>query len=108
LANTEGDATVHGPLVWEAPMFGVEYVFDDQWKIIDENDKVVFVGTIRQAEDWLDFRENAKRQTVSIGVWLRNRVATVRRLLARPFADRPPQPGSRLTLAEFRRRARKH
>jgi hypothetical protein len=69
-------------------MFRVEYV--PEWKIVDENDKVVFVGTMRQAEDWLDFRENAQRQTLSTGVWLRNLVATGRPLLARLFADRPP------------------
>ncbi|MGE5191559.1 MAG: hypothetical protein ACM3U2_03600 [Deltaproteobacteria bacterium] len=88
-------------------LIAVEYVSGDQWKVIDDNKKVVFVGSLRQTEDWLDFQENIQRQLEPTGVWLRNLVDALRRLLARPIAGRLPPPGSRLTIAEFQRLARK-
>ncbi len=87
-------------------MFHVERAAGDQWKVIDEDHKIVFIGTMRQAEDWLDFQENVRRQPVPTGVWLRNYVDALRRVLTRPFAARNSRPGSLLTVSEFRRRAR--
>ncbi len=87
-------------------MFHVERIAGDQWKVIDEDCRTVFIGTMRQAEDWLDCQENARRQPVPTGVWLRNLVVAWRRILARPFAARNFRSGSQLTASDFPRRVR--
>ncbi len=40
---------------------------DDDWRIVDDKQTLLFVGTKQQSEDWLDFQENAQWQS-SIGV----------------------------------------
>jgi hypothetical protein len=41
-------------------MYRVQYKNREQWRIVDGRDQTVFVGTKRQAEDWLDYQENAQ------------------------------------------------
>ena len=31
-----------------------------QWTIVDDHETVLFAGTLRQCEDWLDFQENSQ------------------------------------------------
>ena len=49
-------------VVHDGPVFRVEFVSGDQWKVIDEGDETLFVGTKSQVEDWLDFQENQRAQ----------------------------------------------
>jgi hypothetical protein len=88
-------------------MFRVEPAQGDQWRIIDEKDQVVFVGTVQQAEDWLDFHENAQRHAAPAGAWLRNFFDALRRVFENLSSARRSQPGSRPTASEFRRQTRK-
>jgi hypothetical protein len=42
-------------------MFHVQPLHDDQWSIVDDQDRQLFVGTKLECEDWLDAAENAAR-----------------------------------------------
>ena len=48
-------------------MFRVEPTEGDHWKIVDQNDNTVFVGTMREAEEWLDCRDNLYRRPATAG-----------------------------------------
>jgi hypothetical protein len=53
-------------------MYRIEYVNDgNRWMIVDVKDRVVFIGTMQQAEDWLDSQENLNRRPSQVGAWLR-------------------------------------
>jgi hypothetical protein len=53
-------------------MYRIEYASGGKrWMVIDVKDRVVFIGTMQQAEDWLDSQENLKRQPSIVGAWLR-------------------------------------
>jgi hypothetical protein len=90
----------------DVPMFRVEPTQGDQWRIVDENDNTVFVGTMREAEEWLDCRDNAFRQTATAGGWLRNSVNSVKRFFARLSAARAARPTFPGSAADLRRPAR--
>lgn len=52
------------------PMYRIETVSDgNRWMVIDAQDRVVFVGTMQQAEDWLDCDENVNRGPGKLGAW---------------------------------------
>jgi hypothetical protein len=44
-------------------MYSIQYVKGDQWQVMDESDKAVFVGKKQQVEDWLDHEENLQRRS---------------------------------------------
>ena len=67
-------------------MFRVEPTQEDQWKVVDENDKVAFIGTMREAEEWLDFQDNAPRAAAPASNWLRNAVNALHQPLAKLIA----------------------
>jgi len=92
----------------DASMFRVEITQGDQWKIVVDNASTVFIGTMREAEDWLDSHENVQRQPATAGGWFLSVVDLCRRLAARPFPARGSPPVSRLTVPEFRQHARDH
>lgn len=50
-------------------MYRIQPVTGDQWTIVDERDESVFVGTLKQCEDWLDFQENASGRSQTRGGW---------------------------------------
>lgn len=51
-------------------MYRIQQAAEEQWTIVDERDEVVFTGTLRGCEDWLDFQENAERRsTGNPGFW---------------------------------------
>jgi hypothetical protein len=80
-------------------MYRIECADGDQWKILDESHSLVFVGTKRQAEDWLDHRENIQRQPsprISVGAVIEPALEVLRRLVGRsPVASKPrPAPDS--------------
>jgi hypothetical protein len=64
-------------------MYRVQLTADDRWEIVDSQDRLVFVGTKQEAEDWLDYRDNALPRTVSGGAWLHAFFQALRRLLCR-------------------------
>lgn len=43
-------------------MYRISDASGSQWAVVDETDRVWFVGTPRECEDWLDLQENLKRQ----------------------------------------------
>ncbi len=63
-------------------MYRVQSITGDRWEIVDSNDRTVFVGTRQQAEDWLDFRENAQR-AAQHRPWFRTLLASLRRFACR-------------------------
>jgi hypothetical protein len=53
-------------------MYRMEYVNDgNKWMIVDVQDRVVFIGSMQQAEDWLDSQENLNRRPSQAGAWVR-------------------------------------
>jgi hypothetical protein len=51
--------------------YRIHSVSDDQWKITDDRDQVVFIGTKPQCEDWLDCQENARPRPSFVKAWIR-------------------------------------
>jgi hypothetical protein len=51
--------------------YRVHSVHGDQWTIIDDRDQVVFVGTMRQCEDWLDCHDNSQPRPSFVKAWIR-------------------------------------
>lgn len=51
-------------------MYRIQTSTGAQWTIVDEREEVVFVGTLRECEDWLDFQENAQRKSRESRGWL--------------------------------------
>jgi hypothetical protein len=46
-------------------------VSGDQWKITNDRDQVVFVGTKLKCEDWLDCQENSQPRPSFVKSWIR-------------------------------------
>jgi hypothetical protein len=63
-------------------MYRVQSITGERWEIVDSNDRTVFVGTKSQAEDWLDFQENARRLTQQ-RPWFRTLLSSLRRFACR-------------------------
>jgi hypothetical protein len=94
-------------------MYRVKDVSGDQWNIVDSADVTVFVGTKQQAEDWLDFQENARRQafpaSFSFSRLLHAMSLPLRRLATAHFSRKGLVPtSSRVQLPPVLRHARKH
>jgi hypothetical protein len=64
-------------------MHRVQLTADDRWEIVDSQDRLVFVGTKREAEDWLDYRDNALPRTVRGGAWFHAFFRALRRVFCR-------------------------
>jgi hypothetical protein len=52
-------------------MYRIASAAGSQWAIVDETDRVWFVGTPRECEDWLDLQENLQRQQQKRAHWRR-------------------------------------
>jgi hypothetical protein len=39
-------------------MYRIRSISADQWTIVNESDRVMFIGAMQQCEDWLDYAEN--------------------------------------------------
>jgi hypothetical protein len=53
-------------------MYRIECVSGgDRWMVVDVKDRVVFIGTMQQTEDWLDSQENLNRGPSRAGAWFR-------------------------------------
>lgn len=61
-------------------MHSIRHAAKNQWNVLDENDEVVFRGTLSQCEDWLDLQENRRIRYESGHNWL---TRFVRRILGR-------------------------
>jgi hypothetical protein len=91
-------------------VYSVKYINGTQWHIVDRNQETVFIGTKQQAEDWLDFKENAQRQSATSTFSLR-RAAQAILLPSRRFVSglsHGIQTGLHFRLPASRRHARKH
>jgi hypothetical protein len=49
----------------------IDSVVGEQWTIVDERGRVVFVGTKQGCEDWLDYQDNAQRRPSAVTTWIR-------------------------------------
>lgn len=68
-------------------MFRIQPVACEQWSIVDERDESVFVGTLGQCEDWLDFYENhQRREKVGLFRWW----SLIRNLFRTEALAKPP------------------
>ena len=47
-------------------MYQVRPTSEDRWAVVDLNAQIVFEGTRRECEDWLDRQENLPRKTESL------------------------------------------
>ena len=45
-------------------MYGIQIRSGKQWAVVDGCEQTMCVGTMRQCEDWLDFRDNNPRGAV--------------------------------------------
>lgn len=52
-------------------MYRVKQLDNESWAIVDRGDATLFVGTMRQCEDWLDHRQNMDRLANRISLWKR-------------------------------------
>jgi hypothetical protein len=53
-------------------MYRIENVSgENAWLIVDLKNRVVFTGTMQQAEDWLDSQENVNRRPSKVSAWFR-------------------------------------
>lgn len=44
----------------------VRHIEGDRWTVMDADDAPAFSGTLQECEDWLDRRENRKRERASL------------------------------------------
>jgi len=50
---------------------------------VDSQDRLVFVGTKQQAEDWLDYQDNAAPHSANRGAWARGLFQSLHRFVGR-------------------------
>lgn len=77
------------PIVGKAPMYRVSCIDGDRWRILDAGNRLVFVGTRQQGEDWLDFQENARPRPSAFKAQLRGLVEAWVRPLGRLVTGTP-------------------
>ena len=52
-------------------MYRVSCISGGRWRIVDGSDRLVFVGTQLQGEDWLDRQENLRPRPSALSGFLR-------------------------------------
>jgi hypothetical protein len=57
-------------------MYSVSSIEGTRWRIIDGSQRLVFVGTKQQAEDWLDARDNMASRPSTLAKWLHGLMET--------------------------------
>jgi hypothetical protein len=65
-----------------SPMYMIHSSNSNRWRIVDRSNRLVFVGDKQQAEEWLDWQDNAQPHPSALGDWFRGIVEST----ARPFA----------------------
>lgn len=85
-------------------MFRVDAIPGGQWKVVEDGDKVVFVGTKNDAEVWLDLQENLQPRPHRAGAWLTRLVRTLVGHV-RPVVAKGTMADQRITVTEIRRQA---
>lgn len=50
-------------------MYRIRSINADHWTIVNDADRVMFTGSVRQCEDWLDYAENMERRQASAPGW---------------------------------------
>lgn len=46
--------------------YRTQHLKDEQWAVINNDEKPLFTGTLRECEDWFDQKENLSRKQVSL------------------------------------------
>ncbi len=67
--------------------YTLRHIEDDQWDVHSADDVSVFVGTLRDCEDWLDRQENRERKRGSL---FKSMSRWVRRLVTGDREETPP------------------
>jgi len=63
--------------------YRVQCVDGNRWRIVDRSEKLVFVGTKEQGEDWLDRQENLVPRPSIAGAWSARLLQALSQPLAR-------------------------
>ncbi len=63
-------------------MYSIQSINGNRWQIVDGANRLVFVGNKQQAEEWLDWQENAIPGPSALSLWIQGIVEST----ARPFA----------------------
>jgi hypothetical protein len=64
-------------------MYRVQLTTDDRWEIVDSKDRLVFVGTKQEAENWLDYQDNALPRAAVRGARVHALFQALRRVICR-------------------------
>ncbi len=64
-------------------MYRISCINGGRWRIVDASDRLVFVGTQLQGEDWLDRQENRRPRPSALSGYLREVVEACVRPLGR-------------------------
>jgi hypothetical protein len=64
---------------------------------VDGSNRLVFVGDKHQAEDWLDWQENAQARPSAIGLWWRGLVESTARPLVHIWRRSQPHSAQRVS-----------
>jgi hypothetical protein len=67
-------------------MYRIQSAAGNRSSIVDEDDQVRFVGTLRQCEDWLDAQENCLVRESRFSAWARRLWQTLRGISNDPAA----------------------
>jgi hypothetical protein len=78
-------------------MYRIQTLSGDQWSVADESDLVVFVGTLAQCQDWLDFQDHARSRPIALKARLRQLWERLRRKPAEA-PHQPPENAGRETV----------
>jgi hypothetical protein len=79
-----------------ADLYRVGPVAGDRWTIVDEDGGIMFAGTKRQCEDWLDWRENSRARTGILSAFWR---MLFRRIASTAFAGSLRIPADRCNVS---------
>jgi hypothetical protein len=68
-------------------MYRINSAAGNRSSIVDEEEQVRFVGTLRQCEDWLDAQENCPSQESRFTAWARRAWHVLRGISSDPPAE---------------------
>jgi hypothetical protein len=78
-------------------MHKIQSIEGNRWRIVDGSNRLVFVGDRAQAEDWLDWQENAEPHPSAFAIWLHGLVEFTARPLAHLWHRSKPRHAQRVS-----------
>jgi hypothetical protein len=78
-------------------MYNIQSIHGNRWRIVDGSNRLVYVGNKQQAEEWLDWQDNAHPGPSALSVWLRGIVETTARPLALLWRRSQVRPAHRVS-----------